>query len=220
MDISKADSLTLSYAQRVWIPLQETAFKNNLDTSLHKLFYVRGIPRDRFGDLAADVYVWCAGRAGEFDPERASLKTWMILQAIRLIASIRDGAWMEKRLGWNDVPECDFRRSYDGDTYLTLDMLISAEETPETILIAKENETARRVINRQVTIYAEMLTKKERQCLDLLLSTNFEISDRELASCLGMGGHSTAGKLRRRIYGEFGLRLLQFGVSLEGTKDV
>lgn len=220
MDINKSDPLTLSYAQRVWIPLQDTSFKADLDRSLAKLCYVRGLPREWFQDFNQTVYSWCASRAGEFDPERASLKTWMILQARRIVISmVRDRGWASRTFGWEDVPECDLRRTKDGDP-VTLDMIIATSETPETILISKENEIARRVINKQVIAYAELLNKREKCCLDLLLATNFEISDRELAKAFHMGGHSTARKLRRRIYGELGLRLLQFGVALSEVKDV
>lgn len=220
MDIHKADSLTLSYAKRVWVPLEDEHFRTDLERSLAKLCYVRGLPREWFGDFNHTVYSWCAARAGEFDPKRASLKTWMILQARRIVISmVRDRGWASRTFGWEDVPECDLHRTDNGDP-ITLDMLVTTTVTPESLLISTQNEVARKVINRQVMAYAEMLNEQEKICLDLLLSTNFEISDRELALALHMGGHSTAHKLRRRIYGELGLRLLQFGVSLEDTKDV
>lgn len=219
MDINKADPLTLSYAQRVWMPLQDDAFKKDLDRSLAKLCYVRGLPTEWFQDFNQTVYSWCASRVGEFDPERASLKTWMILQARRIVISmVRDRGWASRTFGWEDVPECDLRRTKDGDP-VTLDMIITTTETPESLLVSKENEIARKVINRQVMAYAEMLTEQEKTCLDLLLSTNFEISDRQLALALGMSRQSLR-QFRRRIYGELGLRLLQFGVSLEEVKDV
>jgi hypothetical protein len=223
MDINKADPLTLSYAQRVWIPLQDEHFKKDLERSLAKLCYVRGLPREWFEDFNHTVYSWCASRAGEFDPERASLKTWMILQARRIVISmVRDGGWASRTFGWEDVPECDLRRTKDGDP-VTLDMMVTTSVTPESLLVSKErekeNEIARRVINRQVMAYAEMLDEKEKTCLDLLLSTNFEISDRQLALALDMS-RQRLKEFRRRIYGELGLRLLQFGVSLNEVKDV
>lgn len=216
------DRLTLAYAQRVWGPLSDDNFRKDLERSLAKLCYVRGMNRDSFHDFNHTLYEYCAKRAGEFDDTRASLKTWMILQARRLIIDIvRDHGWASRVFGWDDVTESDLvlkrTEDYNEKIGLTLDMLAVTDETPEDELIEQENEIARRVINREVRTYAEMLDDKEKACLDLLLATGFEISDTEMAKALGFGGHSTAGKLRKRLYGELGLRLLHFGISLENT---
>src|SRR3990172_8410493 len=170
------DKLTLAFAQRVWTKLEDEDFRTDLERSLARLCTIRGLERGQFHDFNYTLYVYCAQWAGEFDQFRASLKTWMIMQARALIINIvRDRGWACRTFGWEEVTESDmYRRQSRGDSdgepgiEMTMDRLLFTTETPEDILIRRENAIARKVIAKQVMIYAEFLDEKEKCCLDLL----------------------------------------------------
>jgi hypothetical protein len=209
-ELSQND-LSAHYREKFWRFLEQE--KDQIDRTLNKLLWIRGVPPELHQDFRHTIYEVCCSRMVYFDPALSGFGTWVVMWAKAVLRNYLRGNRQRNPVG---------ERFFEVETDL-IDPREASQESPvdkigDPSLLFREELEDRIDLRRDILAYGERLKDYplHSYVFRKLWDNGFAISDRQLEAMTGIS-RTTMGKVRREVMFELGLRIIGLGITHLGS---